>query len=241
MNKDEFLTKFRRACRHFPFTVVRGERGYTLFSNLSGVQLCPITAVAAMERQLSWQLCPEMFESDNYVLRAQDLGISGDLMMQITEASDGITPKEAPLPQALACIIHEVPFPKESLMTIDEFYQLLGQEISHYNFKLDISFSECAPGHHPLLRAETYIDEKGEHHAFEDDFCPLSAVVRRHLPRLKEESLIDHSLQEWGEELGLSKEDTTDLIHAQDGVLNTPRRQEIRHRLDKIAGVNVLA
>ena len=88
-------------------------------------------------------------------------------------------------------------------MTLNEFYSLFEKEVPHFEFRLDVSFSECAPGHHPLLRAETYITEKGEHIVYEDDFCPLSAVVRRHLPRLKEESLIDHSLQEWGEELGV--------------------------------------
>ena len=62
-------------------------------------------------------------------------------------------------------------------------------------------------------------------------YTPIRAVARLTFPA-EGESCFILSDKEWGKKLGLSEEDTLDLVCAQEGVLDTFRRQVIRDALD---------
>ena len=67
----------------------------------------------------------------------------------------------------------------------------------------------------------------------EDFYMPLSAVFKENLSfewRDKKENWD----KDWAKELGLSEEDAQDILHAQEGQTDTPRRKYIREALDEI-------
>ena len=67
----------------------------------------------------------------------------------------------------------------------------------------------------------------------QDFYMPLSAVFKENIPfewRDKKENWD----KDWAKELGLSEEDAKDILYAQEGQMDTPRRKYIREALDEI-------
>ena len=115
-------------------------------------------------------------------------------------------------------------------MTLDKFLEIFGDAVEQYSFEAQKWAISSTEERKPPLFAQhqdlpTGLREEGEY-----PFTPMR-VVERMIYHPRDRGFID--LQGWMKLLGLSQEDAEDILHAQEGILDTPRRREIRQRLDQ--------
>ena len=118
-------------------------------------------------------------------------------------------------------------------MNLGRFYEIFSDATEEYCFEqVRWPFSPYEERKPPLF-AQFHSLPTGLKESAEYPFSPVFAVYRMISPT-REVGWV--SMRTWAHMLQLSDGDTLDLLHAQEGILNTPRRREIRERLEYLIG-----
>ena len=121
-------------------------------------------------------------------------------------------------------------------MTLDKFYEIFADAKREYPFEQVRWPFPSTEDRRPPLFAQFHSLPTGQREDAEFPFSPVSAVWRMIWPD-REVGWVN--AKEWSQKLHLPLDDVLDLLHAQEGVLDTPRRREIRDRLEEIIGTPV--
>ena len=118
-------------------------------------------------------------------------------------------------------------------VNLSEFYTIFSDATEEYLFEQVRWPFPPYEERKPPLFAQFHSLPTGLKESAEYPFSPVSAVYRMISPT-REVGWV--STRTWVHMLELSESDTVDLLHAQEGLLDTPRRREIRERLEEIIG-----
>ena len=120
-------------------------------------------------------------------------------------------------------------------MTIDEFFEKFQYATGEFPFEERKWEIPPSKERKPYLFAQFHQLPTGVQEGTTDPpyYTPIKAVARLTFPAEGESCFILSNL-EWGKKLGLSPEDTLNILYAQEGVLDTHQRQVIRDVLDRM-------
>ena len=118
-------------------------------------------------------------------------------------------------------------------VNLSEFYTVFSDATEEYCFEQVRWPFPPYEDRKPPLFAQFHSLPTGLKESAEYPFSPVFAVYRMISPT-REVGWV--STRTWVHMLELSESDTVDLLHAQEGLLDTPRRREIREHLEELIG-----
>ena len=175
-----------------------------------------------------------------YAQLTNDIGLTPQDGQDIIEAQCGNadTPRRKEIREEIIHIIHTAGQGRRvgKGMTLEEFFLRFEALQPTYRW-VQRNYPVPEGGDDPLTYSSRLYGVHKEFGAddpdIEDFYMPLSAVFKENLSfewRDKKENWD----KDWAKELGLSEEDAQDILHAQEGQTDTPRRKYIREALDEI-------